>query len=124
MAAGEWHGRGRLRHASGYTYDGEWHKGEKHGNGTMVYASGDVYVGQFEHGRKHGHGTQYIRCPTHHACPHVRSLRIACRCSHDTSACGVGQRATSWRAQGCGVHVIGPSARQRRVVSGVEVLSA
>jgi len=59
MQGGEWHGWGRLRHVSGYVYEGEWDMGEKHGIGRMLYKSGDVYVGEFSRGMRHGRGTHY-----------------------------------------------------------------
>lgn len=56
-----WHGRGRLRHSDGYTYDGYWEDGLKHGTGTIVYASGDLYVGDWVQGKRHGRGEHYVK---------------------------------------------------------------
>jgi len=38
---------GRLIHADGDMYEGEWQDDKAHGNGTYVHADGAKYVGQW-----------------------------------------------------------------------------
>jgi hypothetical protein len=47
---------GKLVHADGTTYEGEWSEDKKHGHGEEVLASGITYEGEFSEGKKHGRG--------------------------------------------------------------------
>jgi len=40
-------GRGRLIHADGSVYEGEWLDDKAHGKGLFTYADGSVYEGEF-----------------------------------------------------------------------------
>ena len=55
-AAGQMHGRGVFRHASGDVYEGDFKDGNMHGRGVFRFASGAVYEGDFKDGQMHGRG--------------------------------------------------------------------
>ena len=55
-AAGQMHGRGVFRYASGDVYEGDYKDNNRHGRGVCRYANGDVYEGDYKDDKRHGRG--------------------------------------------------------------------
>ena len=50
-------GRGKLHHADGNVYLGEWLDDMRHGQGTLHVADESFYEGQWSQDKQHGNGT-------------------------------------------------------------------
>lgn len=55
-ADGQIYRRGKIKHANGDLYDGEFLNHKRHGKGSFHYANGNLYQGEFEEGLYHGFG--------------------------------------------------------------------
>jgi hypothetical protein len=53
-------GKGKLKDASGNTFEGQWKNGQLEGQGVMAMPDGVKYVGEFQAGNMHGYGVVYL----------------------------------------------------------------
>ena len=51
-------GRGRLIHADGDVYEGDWLNDKAHGKGIYVHRDGASYTGEWFEDKQHGYGTE------------------------------------------------------------------
>lgn len=56
---GEWkddkaHGKGFYNHTDGARYEGSWYEDKQHGYGVETWPDGAKYAGEYEMGKKHG----------------------------------------------------------------------
>jgi hypothetical protein len=51
-------GFGRIVHADGDVYEGEWKDGMAHGPGKYYHADGTIYAGEWVTDVKHGQGIE------------------------------------------------------------------
>ena len=51
-------GIGRLIHADGDVYEGEWKNDKAHGKGIYIHRDGASYTGEWFEDKQHGYGTE------------------------------------------------------------------
>ena len=51
-------GRGRLIHADGDVYEGDWLNDKAHGKGIYIHRDGASYTGEWFEDKQHGYGTE------------------------------------------------------------------
>ena len=51
-------GRGRLIHADGDIYEGEWFNDKAHGRGTYIHIDGAKYTGEWLEDKQYGYGVE------------------------------------------------------------------
>jgi hypothetical protein len=47
---GLFHGKGRIQHANGDIYHGEWKEGKANGKGVLIDQNGSMYEGEWQKG--------------------------------------------------------------------------
>lgn len=54
----QFNGKGRMTHANGDIYQGEWVDGKANGMGVFVDTNGSMYEGMWQDDQQHGYGTE------------------------------------------------------------------
>ena len=100
--AGQPHGYGIRRYASGDVYEGMWYRGQRHGHGSIRWLSRDeIYTGQWENGVQVLNSSilQYFtRLRSHSYHIHTTHVNVA-HASSTAKANTCGSRAAQWRAR-------------------------